>query len=297
MVAPSSDDHLEPSSLVLYSPNKHANALFSLYAWGDFGMPDQLTFVIDPTDEFSSLDLLVKSLEDIKRLLRDVDYAIYGRGSRYEQEWMVTNIRSSAPTITLTPQPERRQSVETVGMGLKSITEGIDYPPEHFTETSLDDLKKMRRLFQGRGRARAVSVLVDDEPVASIDEHIEQQANRVLSGGYHNLGSLQGRLDAINVHSSPTATIWDRVSGMPVRWRFPREETEAVKALLEQLVVVTGDIRFFSNGRPRSISNVVTYDEIAEVRFPEIAGFGAIPDPEVQEVGAARWLASLREME
>lgn len=121
---------------------------------GGFGMPDQLTFVIDPTDEFSSLDLLVKSLEDIKRLLRDVDYAIYGRGSRHEQEWMVTSIRSSAPTITLAPQPERQQSVEIVGMGLKSITGGIDYPPEHFTETSLDDLKKMRRLFQGRGRAR-----------------------------------------------------------------------------------------------------------------------------------------------
>ena len=47
-------------------------------AWTAIGMPDQLTFIIDPTDEFSSLDLLVKSMEDIKRLLRDVDYAIYG---------------------------------------------------------------------------------------------------------------------------------------------------------------------------------------------------------------------------
>lgn len=281
---------------MLYSPYKHRRVT-SLVCVVSIGMPEQLTFIIDPTDEFSSLDLLVKSLEDIKRLLRDVDYAIYGRSSRRDQEWMVTSIRSSAPTITLAPQPERRQSVEIVGMGLKSITEGIDAPPEHFTENSLDALKKMRRLFQGRGRARAVSVLVDDEPVASIDEQIEQQANRVLSGGYHNLGSLQGRLDAINVHSSPTATIWDRVSGMPVRWRFPREETEAVKELLERLIAVTGDIRYFSNGRPRSISNVVAYDEVSEVRFPETAGFGAIPDPEVQEVGAARWLVSLREME
>ena len=258
-------------------------------------MADQLTFVIDPTDEFSSLDLLVKSLEDIKRLLRDVDYAVYGRGSRREQEWMVTSIRSSAPTITVAPQPERRQSVEIVGKGLKSITEGIDYPPEHFTETSLEDLRKMRRLFQGKGCARAVAILMDDEPIASIDQNIDKQADRVLSGGYHNLGSIQGTLDAINVHSSPTATIWDRVSGAPVRWRFSREDTDAVKAFLERLVTITGNIRYFSNGKPRSISNVVAYDEVVQVRHPDIAGFGSIPDPEVQEIGAARWLASLRE--
>ena len=282
---------------MLYSPNKHTDALLLLRVWVATGMPDQLTFIIYPTDELSSFDLLVKSLEDIKRLLRDVDYAIYGRGSRREQEWMVTNIRSSAPTITLVPQQERRQSVEVVGIGLKSITEGTDYPPEHFTENSLEDLRKMRRLFHGRGGARSVSVLMDDEPIASINQDIEKQADRVLSGGYHNLGSLQGKLDAINVHSSPAATIWDRVSGLPVRWSFPREETDAVKALLERSVAVTGDIRYFSNGRPRSISNVITYDEVVQVPYPEKAGFGSIPDPEVQEIGAVRWLASLREKE
>lgn len=282
---------------MLYSPDKHTDPPVFPHVWTTTGMPDQLTFVIDPTDEFSSLDLLVKSLEDIKRLLRDVDYAVYGRGSRYEQEWMVTNIKSSAPTITLAPKPERRQSVQIVGTGLKSISEGIDYPPEHFTETSLEDLKKMRRLFQGKGCARTVSVLMDDEFIASIDQNIEKQADRVLSGAYHNLGSLQGRLEAINVHSSPTATIWDRVSGSPVRWRFPREETEAVKALLERLIAVTGNIRYFSNGKPRSISNVVAYHEVVRIRHPDVATFGSIPDPVVQEIGAARWLASLRETE
>ena len=231
-------------------------------------------------------------------MLRDVDYAMYGRSSRREQEWMVTSIRSSAPTITLAPQQERRQSVEVVGIGLKSITEGMDYPPEHFTEESLEDLKRMRRLFHGKGCARSVSVLMDDEPIASISQGIERQADRVLSSGYHNLGSLQGRLDAINVQgSSPTATIWDRVSGVPVRWRFHREETNAIKALLERLITVTGDVRYFSNGRPRSISNVIAYNEVTQVQYPEKAGFGSIPDPNVQEIGAARWLASLREEE
>jgi hypothetical protein len=42
-------------------------------------MPEHLTFIIQSADEFSSLDLLFRALEDIKRLLRDIDYAIYRR--------------------------------------------------------------------------------------------------------------------------------------------------------------------------------------------------------------------------
>ena len=257
-------------------------------------MPDQLTFVIYPADELSSFDLLVKSLEDIKRLLNHVDYAIYGRTNRRAHEWAVHSIRSSAPTITLVPSPEHLQSVEVIGEGLRLVTQGTDQPPPHFTEPVLEDLKRMRRLFRGRGSARSLSVLVDDQPTALIDGDIEKQADRVLSAGYRNLGSLQGRLEAINIHKSPTATIWDRVSGAPVRWSFSREETDKVKTLLEKLVSVTGEVRYFSNGMPRSISNVIAYDEVPRAQGSEKAGFGSIPDAEVQEIGAARWLSSLR---
>ena len=258
-------------------------------------MPDQLTFVIQPADEFSSFDLLVKSLEDIKRVLRHVDYAMHGRGSRHDQEWIVRSIRSSAPTITLAPRREDRQAVQVVGAGLKMLTEGTDQPPRHFTEPVLEDLKRMRRLFRGRGCARLVSVLVDDEPTATIGQNIDEQAERVLSAGYRNLGSLQGRLEAINVHRSPTATIWDRVSGAPVRCAFSRSEIDHVKVLLEKSIIVTGDVRYFSNGVPRSISNIVSFDEVPVAEHPHRAGFGSIPDKELQMVGAAEWLISIRE--
>ena len=41
-------------------------------------MSDRLTFTIHPIEETSSLDLLFKSLENIRLLLRDVDHSIYG---------------------------------------------------------------------------------------------------------------------------------------------------------------------------------------------------------------------------
>ena len=257
-------------------------------------MPDQLTFVIQTTEEFSSFDLLVKSLEDIKRMLRHVDYAVHGRSNRRDQEWVVHSIRSSAPTITLAPRRDDRRMVGIVGEGLRVLTEGTDQPPQYFTESVLENLQKMRRLFRGKGCARSMSVLVDDQPTAVIEEDIDKKAERVLSAGYRNLGSIQGELDAINVHRARTATVWDRVSGTPVRWSFSREETGDVKALLERLVSVTGDVRYFSNGTPRSISNVIAFEEIAVEEHAHTAGFGSIPDSTVLEIGAVKWLESVR---
>lgn len=255
-------------------------------------MPNRLTFVITPSDEFSSLDLLVKSLEDVKRLLRDVDRAIHGRQSL--DEWMVHSTKSSAPTITLAPKREDTRAVIAIGEGLRSVTEGTDQPPRYFTEPVFEDLKKMRRLFRGKGKARSLSVFVNDEETATINEDIAKQVDRILSAGYRNLGSLQGRLEAINVHRSRTATIWDSASGSPVRWVFPREELDRVKALLEKLVLVTGDIQYFSNSAPRSISEVVAIEDMTDVQYSEKAEFGSIADTLAREMGVAEWLQLVR---
>ena len=257
-------------------------------------MPNQLTFVIRPTDEFASVDLLVKSLEDIKRLLRHADQAIYRGATQQQREWVVRSIRSSAPTITVAPSQEHLPAVEIVGDGLRILTEGTDQPPQHFTEPVLEDLKRMRRLFRGRGSAESLDVLIDDQPTAIIGPDIEKQADRVLTAGYRNLGSILGELDAINVHRARTATIWDRVSGTPVRWSFSQEETEKVKTLLERYVSVTGDIRYFANGTPRSITNVISFEETSVAEHSLRAEFGSIPDRTVQEIGAVRWLESVR---
>ena len=251
-------------------------------------MPGHLTFVIHPADEFSSLALLVKSLADIQRLIRHVDYAIHGRTPR--ESWAIHSLKSSAPTITLTPNRDDRRAVEVVGEGIRIVTEGTDQPPQYFTEPAFEGLKKMRRLFRGTERARAVSVLVDGQKTATIRDNIDRQVDRILTAGYHNLGSLEGRLDAINVHRRPTATIWERVSGAPVRWTFRREETEQVKALLEKRVLVTGHVHYFSNGIPRRITDVVGFEDATPPPYAERAGFGSIPDERVQELGAVEWL-------
>jgi hypothetical protein len=253
---------------------------------------DELTFVIGSEEESTSFGLLSKAIDDIRRLLRDIDYSIYG--PRAHQDWRIISLRSSAPTITIAPGRADTESVGVIAEGLQMITEGTDQTPHRFTEPVFEDLKRMRRLFQGKGKASSIAVRMDDKEVATIQKDIAVKVDRVLSAGHHNLGSIQGRLEAINVHKSPTATIWDRISGSPVRWMFPRNDIDRVKTLLEKSVIVMGDIYYFSNGAPRSISNVVDIQEFKPTQHSERAGFGSIPDRGVQEMGAAQWLQVVR---
>ena len=74
-------------------------------------MTDDLTFVINPEAESASFGLLVKSLEDIGRLLREVDRGVYGPKSR--NQWIVRSLKSSAPTITVQPDLNGREAAES----------------------------------------------------------------------------------------------------------------------------------------------------------------------------------------
>ena len=90
-------------------------------------MEDELTFVIHPEAEFASVDLLWKSLEDIARLLKQIDRAMYGPKSKHQ--WYVGKIQSSDPTITVRPDPQGTDAAEVVDAGLRSVTAGTDRPP------------------------------------------------------------------------------------------------------------------------------------------------------------------------
>ncbi len=264
-------------------------------------MADDLTFVINPEYETASFGLLLKSFEDIRRLLRDVDRAIYGPKSA--RDWAVRKLGSSAPTITVNPEfngqgaPEAIEATEAVGDGLRAVTTGTDQPPRYFSEQALVDLGKMKRLFTGRSKARSIAVFVNGHQMATIRPDISVKVNRILTASYLNRGSLQGTLEAINVHGTPTVTIWDRVSRLPVRCSIPRNPDwfSRVKGLLEKRVTVTGEIHYFINGTPRSIRAVTDIEDATPATDLPKAGFGSIPDMHVRELGAAQWLNSIRD--
>jgi hypothetical protein len=243
-------------------------------------MSDGLTFVINPEAQAASIDLFWNALENIRRLLRDVDYAIYRQ--RTVRRWIIEGLHASAPTITLKPLLDEQEAVNAIAVGIRAVTLGTNEPPEYFTEQALEHLKLMRRLFKGKDRAKSIVVSRNGDETATIRSDIEEKANRILTAGFWNLGSIDGTLDALNFHGAPTLTVWDRVSRTPVRCFIPNNKDWKQRAttLVEKRVLVKGKIRYFANGVPRVITDIEDIRDFSpDPNLPK-AEFGSIPDRE-----------------
>lgn len=252
-----------------------------------------LTFVIHPENQELSLGLFQKTIEDVHRLIRDVDYAL--TRERGPRRWVVQELHSSTPTITLRPLLENEELVEAIVNGVHIVSQGSLEPPAHFGEDALDDLIRMRRLFSGRDRVKRIEFCRNGH-VGVAERDIVDKAKKILKGGYWALGSIEGTLEAVNFHGNPTFTIWDRVSRAPIRCYFYKERDwkDRVKGLLEKRVLVRGKVNYFRNGLPRSIANIQEIEDMTPSPGLPKATFGSIPSKEAAE-DVVSFLRSVRE--
>lgn len=245
--------------------------------------PESITFILQPETDFASFATLAKAIDDIRRFIRHVDYA--ATRLKNGRQWQVLELRSTAPTITLKPPPGEDAAIEIIAHGLNLVTEvGTIVPPNYFSEDALEDLSRMSHLFKGRDRLRRVAVSIDGQvdraPIATIRDDIPQKVAPILRSGYSESSSIEGTLEVVNVHGNPTFTIWEQLSGVPVRCSFPNESLwkRRVKDLLEKPVLVIGKINYFRNGIPRSVTHLEEIIDVTPDPSLPKAGFGTIPD-------------------
>lgn len=238
-------------------------------------MSYELTFIIHPEAESVSLNLFEKSLHDIHRLVKDVDYSVTKESGA--RRWIISHLHSSSPTISLRPVLDNDETISALVDGLDTIKIGGIEPPPHFSEDVLDDLLQMRRLFKGKDKVRLLEFSLNGHK-AIIQPDTAGKVDRILRSGYTNIGSLEGSLDAVNLHNNPTFTIWDRVTRAPVRCHFPKNDIwkRKIKTLLEKRVSVSGEINYFGNGMPRSVTNIMQIEDVTPEPGLKRATFGSI---------------------
>lgn len=262
-------------------------------------MAETITFVFQPETEFTSLATLTKSIEAIRRLIRFIDYSATRR--KAGRQWQVLKIESTAPTLTLAPPPGEADAIDNIANGLNLVTEvGTEVPPEYFSEDALEHLSRMRRLFRGKERLNRLPVFIDgkftaNNAIATIRSDIPTKVEPILRGGYSELGFLEGVLEVINLHGAPSFTIWEQISGVPVRCSFPNnpEWKLRIRDVLEKPVLIEGQVNYFGNGVPRSMTHIQDVRDVSPDPSLPKASFGAIPDM-TGEMETVEYLRSIR---
>jgi len=175
--------------------------------------------------------------------------------------------------------------VDAVAEGITALTGDKDpeQPPLYFSEDALDTLREMRRRFRGKYGAARMVVLADrEQTIGTIREDIDKKVDRVLRGSYTAISSLEGTLEAVSMRPTPpTFTIWERVTGRPIRCSFEKDRwidpvTDFMKR--KARVLVAGKITYFRNGMPRFISDIREIRDMTPDESLPKGDFGSIPD-------------------
>lgn len=241
-------------------------------------MADTLTFSLVPREQDITFEALLKGIEDVRKFVLAVDFAATHGKPRV---WMVERLRSSTPTIAIRPDDGDTRIIDAIVSGVATITQQPDIvePPPLFSEEALEDLKSMRRLFRsGVQRVEFSTNGTVPQLPARVSRDIGERVDRIVGAGYSALGSLEGELGAIKTHGKPYLTIWESVSGLPIRCTFPLSRVGEIKDLLQRRVRVLGRINYFRNGRPRNITEFRDIQDLTpDPQLPR-ARFGSIPD-------------------
>lgn len=206
-----------------------------------------VSFTLDtPEITFARLANLAK---DLQGLLNEVQTSFLPVG---RVRWRIDSISMSSP-LTLQSRPVSEDAIvtptglrdlsATVSNGLKQIQREALRPP-YFTDTALERARDVVALVR-----RTEGLLsIDTTP---LDEHVVANVNEVLGTTVTTIGSVEGRLESLNVHGTNRFfNVYDVLSGARIRCDFAhRIAADEVGQNAEKRVIVHGELRYREDGQ------------------------------------------------
>ncbi|MGD0197558.1 MAG: hypothetical protein ABSC56_06600 [Solirubrobacteraceae bacterium] len=137
---------------------------------------------------------------------------------------------------------------ELITLGLAQLTEKA-VRPDHYSDKALEQLRQLARISS------------DDFPIGvrngrerhTLSAQLAVNAEKILGGTRQSFGTVEGRLEAVNVHDKNEFGIW-LASGAHITCRFGRYVTlDEVLAAVGKRVAARGTIRAKVTGEKQSI--------------------------------------------
>jgi len=201
-----------------------------------------------------TLKQLANIADDLHGLFREVQDSLIPTG---RVRWIVDHISMASPLEVvsrpvsddpLVPGPMLGLLSSSISGGLKQLQRQALRPP-YFTDDALEKARDIVALV----RKAEGTLTVDSVP---LDEHVVANVNEMLGSVSSAIGSIEGRLESLNVHGSNRYfNVYDSLSGARIKCDFGhRIPADEVGAAAEKRVLVHGEIRYREDGE---IVNVI----------------------------------------
>ena len=215
-------------------------------------MPTPFSWAIDTDDLDPSK--LTSLIDELTSMLGEIDTELSPTGQR-TFDLRITSLSYDSPALVgvlARPRPKQPDITERAVIDCAegwTLIERESTRPAAFNDDALEHLRNVGNATgNGIRNVRMHTPLVLIEPVITrrASAHIE----RILPHGY-SVGSVEGRLEGLNIHGQTQFTVYDTVTGRAVQCYFKDVQLEDVKDAVGRKVLVSGNLRRDPSGRPQ----------------------------------------------
>lgn len=212
-------------------------------------MLKELTIRIRPQGEHFTVGALIRVLERALESLRG-----YARrnSSQPLSDWQVESLNANGE-FRLTVRGDAGDAAMPAYLrGFRTLENSPTSPPE-FDEIDLTNARKLVGLLDKDAESIEISS-PGEEPVVPT-QHVAANVDAILRKRYRcSYGTIEGRLETLNVHGSNQFTIYDVLTDEKTVCEFPEEMYPKAYAAVRKRVVVVGRVKFNRDGEPVSMT-------------------------------------------
>lgn len=203
-----------------------------------------------------TFNALIKATQTFNQLAAEVATQVVG--AKGVVRWTVTGVAAGSVDFKLRPEVIGRQvsqrAADEIPAAIVGGISALEAGPMRPAFFSLRALELARSLSDMVGRDRATPRLTvrHGQRSANLSPHVAVNIARVLVSDenlYTEHGTVEGRLEALNVHGARVFSIWDPLTGQKIICDFGyRIASQDIGAATERRVIVSGVIHYDLDG-------------------------------------------------
>jgi hypothetical protein len=173
-------------------------------------------------------------------------------------DWIVETVSKSSPlAVRLAPRARHRTGAGVaqgvmlrVVDGMRTVQDEAERP-EFFTDRALKEARDLSKLTKAHGTTAQVGVVGQ---ILDVTPRLAQSVDRILEPVYRAYGSVEGRLEALNVHGRKYFAVYDDLTGDRIECAFGRGlGLDAIIPAINRRVMVEGEISYRRAGDIASV--------------------------------------------